>query len=98
LKIARTVKFFDNVEINVANLINCQIAYLLTLWKHDAVLPEFLKEGCLKKDGLGNIQFDFGGDVRVQKLEDLLTIDESGSIYYLLFGQNKVWMYIFIHN
>jgi hypothetical protein len=41
------------------------------------VLPEFLKEGCLKKDGLGNIQFDFGGDVRVQKLEDLLTIDES---------------------
>jgi hypothetical protein len=26
---------------------------------------------------LGNIQFDFGGDVRVQKLEDLLTIDES---------------------
>ena len=64
---------------NVANLINCQIAYLLTLWKHDAVLPEFLKEGCLKKDGLGNIQFDFGDDVhvRVQKLEDLLTIDES---------------------
>jgi hypothetical protein len=62
---------------NVANLINCQIAYLLTLWKHDAVLPEFLNEGCLKKDGLGNIQFDFGGDVRVQKLEDLLTIDES---------------------
>jgi hypothetical protein len=41
------------------------------------VLPEFLKEGCLKKDGLGNIQFDFGGDVRVEKLEDLLTIDES---------------------
>jgi hypothetical protein len=43
------------------------------------VLPEFLKEGCLKKDGLGNIQFDFGDDVhvRVQKLEDLLTIDES---------------------
>ena len=32
--------------------------------------------GCLKKDGLGNIQFDFGGDV-MQKLEDLLTIDES---------------------
>ena len=62
---------------NVANLINCQIAYLLTLWKHDAVLPEFLKEGCLKKDRLGNIQFDFGGDVRVEKLEDLLTIDES---------------------
>jgi hypothetical protein len=48
---------------NVANLINCQIAYLLTLWKHDAVLPEFLKEGCLKKD-------DFEGDVRVEKLED----------------------------
>ena len=41
------------------------------------MLPEFLKEGCLKKDGLGNIQFDFGGDVRVEKLEDLLTIDES---------------------
>jgi hypothetical protein len=55
---------------NVANLINCQIAYLLTLWKHDAVLPEFLKEGCLRKD-------DFEGDVRVEKLEDLLTIDES---------------------
>jgi hypothetical protein len=34
------------------------------------VLPEFLKEGCLKKD-------DFEGDVRVEKLEDLLTIDES---------------------
>jgi len=55
----------------------CQTAYLLTLWKHDAVLPDFLKEGCLRKDGLGNIQFDFGGDVRVKKLEDLLTIDES---------------------
>jgi hypothetical protein len=26
---------------NVVNLINCQIAYLLTLWKHDAVLPVF---------------------------------------------------------
>jgi hypothetical protein len=47
------------------------------------VLPEFLKEGCLKKDGLGNIQFDFWGDVRVQKLEDLLTIDES---------ELRVWM------
>jgi hypothetical protein len=35
---------------NVTNIINCQIAYLLTLWKHDAVLPEFLNEGCLKKD------------------------------------------------
>ena len=62
---------------HVVNLINCQIAYLLTLWEHDAVLPDFFERGVSKKDGLGNIQFDFGGDVRVGKLEDLLTIDES---------------------
>ncbi|CAG2244896.1 unnamed protein product [Mytilus edulis] len=52
----------------VLKLINCQIAYLLTTWKHDAVLPDFQKDGCLRKDASGNVHYDFGKDARIEKL------------------------------
>ncbi|CAG2249135.1 unnamed protein product [Mytilus edulis] len=61
----------------VLKLINCQIAYLLTTWKHDAVLPDFQKDGCLRKDASGNVHYDFGKDARIEKIEDQLCIDEK---------------------
>ncbi|CAG2194001.1 unnamed protein product [Mytilus edulis] len=61
----------------VLKLINCQIAYLLTTWKHDAVLPNFQKDGCLRKDASENVHYDFGKDARIDKSKDQLCIDEK---------------------
>ena len=62
--------------LKVEQLINCQIAYLLTVSKPDAPLPNFMSYDCLKKDSKGNVQYDFGED-KVDNLQSLVTIDED---------------------
>lgn len=61
----------------VIQLINCQIAYLLTVSKPDAPLPNFMSYDCLRKDIKGNVLYDFGEDVKVQNLQSLLTYTED---------------------
>ncbi|XP_052082348.1 uncharacterized protein LOC127720000 [Mytilus californianus] len=71
-------------------LINCQIQYLLTAWKHDAVLPNFIGSGCLMKDSEGNIQYNFGSDIRIGAREDALTLPEDDiRILYSKKGKKK---------
>ncbi|XP_052103068.1 uncharacterized protein LOC127736539 [Mytilus californianus] len=63
--------------IKVTKLINCQIKYLFTVWTHDAVLPNFLAEGCLKKDTTGSIQYDFGDEIQIKNIETTFTIQDD---------------------
>ena len=63
--------------LQLKKLIDCQIAYLLMAGKHDADLPNFLKDGCLKKDVAGSVQFDFGENAKVDNVEDILVLDEK---------------------
>ena len=71
-------------------LINCQIQYLLTAWKHDAPLPDFIGSGCLMKDAEGNIQYKFGSDIRIGTREDVLTLPEDDiKILYSKKGKKK---------
>ncbi|XP_071123996.1 uncharacterized protein [Mytilus edulis] len=71
-------------------LINCQIQYLLTAWKHDAALPDFIGSGCLMKDSEGNIQYNFGSDIRIGTREDALTLPEDDiKILYSKKGKKK---------
>ena len=63
--------------LKVSKLINCHIAYMMTVSKPDAPLPKFLEYGCLKKDDKRKVQYDFGNDIKVDNLQRLLTIGEA---------------------
>lgn len=60
----------------VTELVNCQLDYLFSTWKHEAVLPNFLERGCLKKDEKGTVTYDFGIESRTENITNLLTEDE----------------------
>lgn len=61
----------------VTELVNCQLDYLFSTWKHEAVLPNFLERGCLKKDEKGTVTYDFGIESRTENITNLLTEDEN---------------------
>ena len=42
----------------MSKLVECQLQYLITVWKHDAELPDFLEKGCLVKRG-GKISYNY---------------------------------------
>ncbi|XP_052228711.1 uncharacterized protein LOC127842952 [Dreissena polymorpha] len=63
---------------SLIRLIDCQLEYMLTAWTHNAELPDFLGKGCLTKDAFtGNISYDFGKESYIDKIDDLLQIDED---------------------
>ena len=39
----------------VAKLVQCQIDYMLTVWCHDALLPDFKSYGCIMRSNAGEI-------------------------------------------
>ncbi|MEW8547850.1 MAG: hypothetical protein AB2693_30455 [Candidatus Thiodiazotropha sp.] len=63
--------------LKVVQLIDCHIAYLTTVSEHGAILPDFLKYGCLDKDDKGAVQYSFGSDVKVENIQSLLTLSEE---------------------
>ena len=48
--------------IAMSQLITLQIQYLLTAGHHNAPMPDFLSFGCLKENGTGEIEYNFGVD------------------------------------
>ena len=66
-----------SVLLSFAGLIDCQIDYLFTLGDHAASLPDFIGKGCLHRDTDGNVCYQFGDDVKFDRKEDLLVLDEK---------------------
>ncbi|XP_067660602.1 uncharacterized protein [Haliotis asinina] len=56
----------------IVKLINCHIQYLMTVWNHEADLPDFIASGCLTKHKEGAIEYNLGPDVHCNEVEKLL--------------------------
>lgn len=63
--------------LKVVQLINCHIAYMMTVSEHGATLPDFSKYECLEKDDKGAVQYNFGTDVKVENVQSLLPLSED---------------------
>ena len=61
----------------MAKLVECQLQYLTTVWKHDADLPNFLEKGCLLKSGDGKITYNFGENIKVDNPDDVVTMTDD---------------------
>ncbi|VDI23771.1 Hypothetical predicted protein [Mytilus galloprovincialis] len=61
----------------MAKLVECQLQYLATVWKHDANLPNFLEKGCLVKDSDGNVGYNFGENIKVSDPKEMLELSED---------------------
>ena len=61
----------------LALLLECQIDYLFTAWHPDTKVPDFAAKGCLKVNEDGYEEYDLGEEVRVEKQETLLVLDEE---------------------
>lgn len=59
--------------LQVAKLINCQIAYLFSVGNPNSKLPDFLTLGPFKKD-VDGLSYDLGPDVKIDNVQEILTI------------------------
>jgi hypothetical protein len=64
-----------SVLLQVAKLNNLHNTYLSTVGQPEALLPDFLGSGCLRKSEKGVIEYDFGEDAQVNDI--LSTIQRS---------------------
>lgn len=56
----------------LVELIDCQIAYLQTMWGHGADLPDFNATGCLIKHDHGATEYNLGPDSHCDKVATIL--------------------------
>ena len=61
----------------LALLLECQVEYLFTAWHPDTKVPNFAAKGCLKVNNDGFVEYDLGEEVRVEKQEDLLVLNDK---------------------
>ena len=61
----------------LAKLVQCQIAYFLTVLNPQASLPNFISIGCLEKRKDGTTWYNLGAESHVDNKETLLTIPEK---------------------
>ena len=69
----------ESAVVKLAILFQCQIDYLVTAGTSDADLPNFLNRGCLRKLESGEIEYDFGPDSYITKVDDLLQMTTNNS-------------------
>ena len=60
----------ESVIRRVAELVQLQVDYLLTVGSHEKPQPDFLSKNCLKKTE-GKVEYDFGPDAHFDSVESL---------------------------
>ena len=61
----------------VAKLVQCQIDYMLTVWCHESLLPDFKSYGCIMRSDAGEIIYDMGPDMHVEDKDSLLILSDT---------------------
>ncbi|CAC5423937.1 unnamed protein product [Mytilus coruscus] len=59
--------------------IGCQVDYLMTVGKSNAVLPNFLERGCLRKTESGDIEYHLGPDSFIGHINDLICLNSPST-------------------
>ena len=68
----------ESAVLRLAELIQLQIDYLLTVGFHEKELPDFLSKNCLKRID-GRIEYDLGPDAHFEFLDSLPTVRKIDS-------------------
>ena len=63
--------------LKVIQLVNWQLAYLLSVSKANANLPDFSTYQCFRTGSKGIVQYNFGEDVKVENVQALFTLSED---------------------